>query len=222
VKKPEVIVTGGRGFIGSHLLRALAGSSFDLRDGNDVRTDPLPSGDVVVHLAAQADVQSSIADAIYDATTNIIGTLAVLEQARHLGFPVIVVGSGGTFGKIASPYGLSKATAVQYSALYRNLYGTRTRELMLPNVHGVGSRSVIEVWALDPVGAAINGDGEQTREFVHVSSVVNELSRMVENLDYDPGSVPGRRMSINELWDETFPHRTRVYRPSLPGEVRWG
>lgn len=119
----KALVTGGAGFIGSHLVDALVGSGREVRvidnltsgeqrlsfleaagvalDRVDIR-DPQCSAlidsfapDEIYHLAAQMDVRRSVADPIHDADVNVLGTLRVLEGARRVGARVVSASSGG-------------------------------------------------------------------------------------------------------------------------------
>jgi UDP-glucose 4-epimerase len=124
----RAIVTGGAGFIGSHLADALVargdevhvvdnlatGSGENVPDGAtlhelDVRD---PVGDVfdevrpdtVFHLAAQADVGTSVERPVYDAEVNVLGTLHVLEAARPWVAQVIFASTGGAlYGECERP-----------------------------------------------------------------------------------------------------------------------
>jgi UDP-glucose 4-epimerase len=124
----RAVVTGGAGFIGSHVVEALLarddevtivdnlstgrrenvreGASLveaDIRDPlGDVFADGRP--DVVVHLAAQIDVRRSVADPAYDAAVNVIGTVNVLEAARAHDAQVVFSSTGGAiYGECDGP-----------------------------------------------------------------------------------------------------------------------
>jgi UDP-glucose 4-epimerase len=132
----RVLVTGGAGFIGSHVVDALVA-----RDDEVVVVDSLVNGkrenvppratlhvrdvreplddvvddlrpEAVFHLAAQADVRVSVEQPVYDAEVNVLGTVRVLEAARRHGAQVVFSSTGGAI------YGECDAgPAVETSAL---------------------------------------------------------------------------------------------------------
>src|SRR5436309_10256035 len=177
----RAIVTGGAGFIGSHVAEALVarGDEVHVLDSlatgsrekvpagaelhlGDIRRDDAALFDSVrpelcVHLAAQADVGTSVERPEYDAEVNVLGTVRVLEAARAHDTHVVFSSTGGAIygecdGPAAedaprrplSPYGLAKLSCEEYLAGWNRLYGTRHVALRFANVYGPRQASTLE------------------------------------------------------------------------------
>jgi UDP-glucose 4-epimerase len=122
------IVTGGAGFIGSHLVEALLERDDDVLIVDDLsrgRRDNVPDGvslqardvrepldelfsdfrpDVCFHLAAQADVRFSVANPVDDAAANVLGTVQTLRAAQHAGAKLVFASTGGAiYGECERP-----------------------------------------------------------------------------------------------------------------------
>ena len=217
----RAIVTGGAGFIGSHLVDALlargdevhvvdnltTGSRENLPPGADLHEidirdeslEPLAARlqpDLVFHLAAQADVNTSVERPTFDAEVNVIGTVRVLEAARTAEARVVFASSGGAiYGECErpareedeprplSPYAASKLAGEEYLATWNRLHAGSHVTCRLGNVYGPRQRATLEggVVAIfldrlrDGQEAQIFGDGKQTRDFVFVGDVVEAL-----------------------------------------------
>jgi UDP-glucose 4-epimerase len=209
-------VTGGAGFIGSNLVDALVGRrddvivfddlSFgkrefvndgaelvvrDIRDGID-----LDGVDVVFHLAAQTDVQTSVHDPARDADLNVVGTVKVLQAALAAGARLVFTSTGGAiYGECdapatestprypGSPYGIAKLCGEEYLAGFNRIHGTSNVVVRLGNVFGPRQSPSLEGGVvsifLDRLHrgeqAVIFGDGLQVRDFVFVGDVVAAL-----------------------------------------------
>lgn len=224
----RALVTGGAGFIGSHVVDRL------LAEGHEVLVvDNLSTGrfsnlesasrhpqftflhaditstesvdaveqfrpDVVFHLAAQADVRVSVADPVFDATVNIIGSLRVIEAAVKGGAQrIVAAASGGTlYGEVdpsdlpisesmpwqpLAPYGISKKVMIDYLRSAQAIYGIETTSLALGNVFGPrqdphGEAGVIAIFFQHYQAATtptVFGTGDQTRDFIYVEDVVS-------------------------------------------------
>ena len=205
--------------------------------------------EVVFHLAAQVDVRRSIEDPQYDASVNVLGTLAVLEAARRADVRKIVYASSiGCYGEpradqlpvdesfdgpALSPYGASKRVAIDYLRTYRQLYGLDWTALSIANVYGphqttAGEGGVVATFAgrmLAGQPCTIHGDGEQTRDFVFVDDVVHA---MVLAADRASGMrlVIGtaKETSVLQLFRALaaatgYPHEP-VFAPARDGEIR--
>jgi UDP-glucose 4-epimerase len=215
----RALVTGGAGFIGSNLVDALLARGDqvvvldDLSTGKRENVDAaaqLVEGsilddalgeavrearpEVCFHLAAQADVPTSVARPDFDAEVNVVGTVRVLAAAG--GAAVVFTSTGGAiYGECdrpareddprrpLSPYGVAKLAGEEYLAGWNRLQGTRHAALRLANVYGprqeAGLEGGVVAIFLDAMAAGeetkIYGDGRQTRDFVHVDDVVGAL-----------------------------------------------
>jgi UDP-glucose 4-epimerase len=182
--------------------------------------------DVIFHLAAQADVRVSVAQPVFDAEVNVIGSLRVMEGARASGASkVVFASSGGTiYGdpdaselpvkeshpqRPLSPYGVAKKVVGDYLYAYRELHNLEFTALALANVYGPrqdphGEAGVVAIFAGRLLGGepcTIFGDGNQTRDFVYVDDVVDAFARAAERgsgLVLNIGT--GAETSVNELY----------------------
>ncbi len=151
--------------------------------------------DLLVHHAAQMDVRRSVESPTFDADVNVVGTLNLLEAARRGGVKQVVFAStgGAIYGeqdffpaaeshptRPVSPYGVAKLSVEHYLFYYHVAYGLDAVCLRYANVYGErqnphGEAGVVAIF-LDKLLAGetprINGDGLQTRDYVHVSDVV--------------------------------------------------
>jgi UDP-glucose 4-epimerase len=217
----RALVTGGAGFIGSHITDALidAGHTVtvvdDLSRGRrqqvntgatfvelDITSPDLAAAlaaahpDVVFHAAAQIDVRESVRDPLHDADVNVVGTVNVLRAAVDAGARRVVFASSGgaIYGDTEviptpeshpclpeSPYGTAKLCAEAYGGTFSRQAGLEFVALRYANVYGPrqdphGEAGVVAIFATRLVRGdtvVINGDGMQTRDYVHVQDVVS-------------------------------------------------
>lgn len=242
----RALVTGGAGFIGSHLVDALlarggevhvvdnlsTGSRENLAAGADLHEldicdealEQLAARlrpDVVFHLAAQADVGTSVERPAFDAQVNVVGTVRVLEAARAAGARVVFASSGGAvYGECdrpaaetdrpqpLSPYAASKFAGEEYLATWNRLYGSRHVICRLANVYGPRQMPTLEggVVAIfldrlrDGRATEIFGDGNQVRDFVYVDDVAEAmLAGAASELGGVYNISSGVAVSISEL-----------------------
>lgn len=216
----RVLVTGGAGFIGSHVADAYLAAGHevgvvdDLSTGSrenlaprvqfwqvDIRRPELQQvlaefrPEIINHHAAQMSVSVSVRDPRLDADINILGTLNLLEGAvRHKVRRVIFASTGGAmygdqeglptaetvFPKPVSPYGVAKLAVERYLHAYQAMHALPAIVLRYSNVYGPrqnphGEAGVVAIFArgiLQGRELIVNGDGEQTRDYVFVGDVV--------------------------------------------------
>jgi UDP-glucose 4-epimerase len=206
--------------------------------------------EVVMHLAAQSAVRVSLESPSRDAEVNILGTLNVLECAARAGTrKVVFAGSGGTLygeprrlpvketaassSRPLTPYGISKKVAEDYLRYFHRYRGLDFTVLAFGNIYGPrqdpkGEAGVVAIFSqamLSGDTPTINGDGNQTRDYVFVDDAVDALARAM-----DRGSArlmnigTGLETSVNGLFRMLasitgFTGEPR-YGPLPPGEPR--
>lgn len=270
----KILVTGGAGFIGSHVVDLFLEKGYevaildDLSTGRESNINPRAKfykmdirspevrevfeaerPDYVSHHAAQMDVRRSVAQPLFDADVNILGSLNLIERAKEFGVKrfVYISTGGAVYGEPeyvpcdeAHPinpicqYGASKHTVEHYLFMYHFNYGLNYTVLRYPNVYGPrqdphGEAGVVAIFtgkmlAGEPV--TINGDGEQTRDFVYVGdcAYANYLAVTVE---HQPGIFNigwGRPTSVNDIFNTLakiteYPHAAS-FGPAKMGETR--
>jgi nucleoside-diphosphate-sugar epimerase len=275
----RVLVTGGAGFIGSHVVDALVAQGYDVTvldnlstgDKSNIRahlTNPnfrFIEGDIrdakivkkslldveaVVHEAAIVSVPRSIAAPRLTREINVDGTLSMLEASLRAGVKRFIYASScAVYGDQArlpigedaplnplSPYAETKVKAEGLCMDYYRSYGLQTVCLRYFNVYGprqaAGQYSGVMVKFFERLRRGrppiIYGNGEQTRDFVHVSDVVDATLRALRSRR-SPGEIfnvgTGRATSINELCSIFLremgqPRLKPIHRPAKPGDIR--
>lgn len=274
----RVLVTGGAGFIGSHLVTALA------NDGHHVRVlDDLSSGrrenlaglpvelvvgdvgemdvvatavahcDLIFHQAALVSVPRSIQEPDRNHHSNVNGSFNVFEAARHAGIKRIIYAStAAVYGQLPglpkredsplqmlTPYAASKRMGELLAASYNYAYGMEIISLRYMNVFGPrqnpaspysGVLSIFCQAAVNGKGVTIFGDGEQTRDFVYVSDVVQAnlraaavpAAQLRDSLIFNVGR--GQQTSLNEIVTQlsqlTGQAIPITHQPARPGDIK--
>jgi UDP-glucose 4-epimerase len=233
----RTVVTGGAGFIGSNLVDALLarGDDVTIVDNfatgkrehvnaaatlleHDIREPFSVDADVVFHLAAQADVQTSMQRPEYDAAVNVVGTVNVLASSERA--QVIFASSGGAgYGECTapadeqtpfmplSPYGIAKKCGEEYLAGWNRIHGTSHVSLRFANVYGprqdAGLEGGVVAIFLERIArgdeTVIYGDGGHRRDFVYVGDVVASLLATVGHGGGPYNVGTGRDTTIAQL-----------------------
>jgi len=244
----NILVTGGAGFIGSHVVDAYINDNHNVVIVDDMSrgrkefinpratfhqisiSDPQlaniiqkESIKVISHHAAQISVSDSVKNPVKDAESNIIGTLQLLQNAVECGVDKFIFAStgGAIYGeqdyfpasedhpqKPTSPYGLSKLSVEGYLKFYKEQYGLKSIIFRYGNVFGPrqnpnGEAGVVAIFnnrLLKGQAPIINGDGEQTRDYIFVRDVVNANLLALKLNGSDTFNVgTGQETSVNEL-----------------------
>jgi UDP-glucose 4-epimerase len=196
------------------------------------------------------DVRRSVADPLFDADVNIMGSVNVLEAARAAGArKVVFASSGGTiYGDVdasdlpikesqpqrpTSPYGVAKKAVNDYLWAYRELHDLEYSALALGNVYGPrqnphGEAGVVAIFAgqlLRGQRCTIFGDGTKTRDYVYVDDVVDAFARAAERgtgllLNIGTGLETSDRQLYDTIAEAAGVSDEPTYSPDRPGDLR--
>ena len=245
----KILVTGGAGFIASHIVDKYIEEGYevvildDLSTGFEKNINPKAKFvklniqdekvselfeeekfNVVNHHAAQMDVRRSVVDPAFDANTNILGTINLLQNSVKHGVNKFMFAStgGAVYGEQeyfpadenhptnpVSPYGISKLSVEKYLYFYFNEHKLNYTILRYANIYGprqnpfgeAGVAAIFSTNLLKGDQPIINGTGEQTRDYVFIKDVVkaNLLTLSDEECEiYNVGT--GIETNVNELF----------------------
>ena len=267
----KILVTGGAGFIASQIADAFIADGHqvvildDLSTGYEKNINPkarfvkanigdknldklfdTEKFDVVNHHAAQMDVRRSVKDPEFDAATNILGTINLLQNCVKYGIKKFMFAStgGAVYGEQdyfpadekhnqqpKSPYGISKLAVEKYLYFYNSEHKLNYTILRYANIYGprqnpFGEAGVVAIFStrlLKGEQPIINGHGKQTRDYVYVGDVVkaNLLGLKDESTDvYNIGT--GIETDVNQLFhyinNITQANKEEKHGPTAAGE----
>ena len=241
----RILVTGGAGFVGSHVVDALLERGHDIYICDDLSSGKLGNinsqahfeccdisdpvrflslcGQVhfetVCHQAAQPSLLRSVEEPDFDARVNILGTINVILAARRIGARVVMASTSAVYDDTllnsrhegdllhpTRPYGIAKMAAefylresgLSYAVLrYGNVYGPRQVKV---GENQIVPHALSHIFKNDPF--IINGDGEQTRDFVYVGDIARANVAALESAESGVFNVgTGRAASVNEVLD---------------------
>ncbi|MCL4428411.1 MAG: NAD-dependent epimerase/dehydratase family protein, partial [Deltaproteobacteria bacterium] len=249
----KILITGGAGFIGSHVADELIAKGNgvviidNLSTGFEYNINPKAkfikaditdfkkienifaseSPEIVYHFAAQIDVRKSVSDPLFDAETNIMGTLNLIKLSNDFKIKKFIFSStgGAIYGDTdmrptpenhpewpLSPYGIAKLTIDKFLNYYYEIFGLKYISLRYSNVYGprqnpYGEAGVVAIFLnkmLKNEQPVVNGDGNQTRDYVYVKDVVKANILALKNIDkaeiYNVGTSVA--ISVNDLFKE--------------------
>lgn len=268
----KILVTGGAGFIASHITDAFVNEGHqvvvfdDLSSGFEKNINPKAkfvkgnicdkdlveklfseeNFDVVNHHAAQMDVRRSVKDPAFDANTNIIGTINLLQNAIKYKVKKFMFAStgGAVYGEQSyfpadenhptqprSPYGISKLAVEKYLYFYNVEYGLNYTILRYANIYGprqnpFGEAGVVAIFStklLKSEQPIINGSGEQTRDYVYIGDVVKANLITLNDTANDIYNVgTGIETNVNQLFHKLNTiiqaNKEEKHGPAAPGE----
>lgn len=265
---PKLVVTGGAGFIGSHLVDELIKSGHqvsvvdnlmlgkkefvnkkakffktDIRDKKQLE-NIFNKADAVFHLAADPRLQVSIEDPITTHDINVTGTLNVLQAAKECHVKKVIFSSScaiygeqslpikeNSLPRPVSPYGLHKLIGEYYCRLYHHLFNLNTVCLRYFNVFGPRKLDTGSYPMVIPIflgqkkrkeKMTIVGDGQQTRDYVFVSDVV-QANMLAWQSDINDGRGinigSGKQTSVNEIAKLIGGPSMKI--PARAGEMRF-
>ena len=248
----NALVTGGAGFIGTNLIKALLKKGYSVTSIDNYSTG-LKSNhvkgctyidfdirhikdysawgkfDIVYHLAALARIQPSFKTPVKTFTTNVNGTLSIVEFCTKNNIPLFYAGSSSHHsGKFKNPYTYSKEIGEEIIQLYQKHYGLKASIARFYNVYGPSHLkegaycTVIGKWETafeNNQPLTIYGDGTKRRDFTHVEDIVNALILIYEKQKWGHIFELGRGIdySIQEVAN-LYPSKV-IYEDDKPGEA---
>jgi UDP-glucose 4-epimerase len=251
VKKKKIIrclITGGGGFQGYHLTNSLIAQGYTVRCLDRYKPVWLPEGmvefiegdfsathliadtikgcDIIFHLACTTLPQTSNEDPDFDVSSNVLGTIRMLDEAVKAKVKrFIFISSGGTVYGVPSiipipenhptnpicSYGITKLTIEKYLRLYYQIHGLNTCSIRLSNPYGEYQRvdsiqGAITVFCYKAItGQTIHiwGDGSVQRDFIYISDVIDAVVKIIDcPISGDEINIgTGKPVSLNEIID---------------------
>jgi UDP-glucose 4-epimerase len=213
----------------------------------DLLLKSMSNYDFVIHLAAQTSVEQSIVDPETTIDINVEGTVNVLKSCVKTNVKgLISTSTAAVYGSSPTPisetsqpnpissYGASKLVTEYNLQAFSRFFGLNCISLRLFNVYGNGQSTdagVIRKFLKnisEKIPLEIFGDGTQTRDFVHISDVIQAFYCAIRNIEAKRGEVynigSGTATSINELASLLISSKGKdlqvIHKPALEGEIK--
>jgi len=268
----RILLTGGAGFIGSWVAENYLKEGHEVliydnlssgiaenipQDAEFIEGDIRDYGmlektfikfrpEIINHHAAQINVRVSVDDPVFDAETNIIGTINLLQLSVKNGVNKFIFASTGgaiygepeiipadelTARQPLSPYGTSKLCVENYLNYYNKIYGLDYTALRYSNVYGErqnphGEAGVVAIFCtniLNGTGCKVFGNGEQTRDYVHCEDVARASVLCLDSASgiYNIGTSVSKSVNdiVEKLKDISDIDFNAEHLPAIPGEV---
>jgi UDP-glucose 4-epimerase len=204
----RALVTGGAGFVGSHIVDSLIEQNYEVIiwdnlctgkrenvnskahfESQDIHLPHRPiKCDVIFHLAALARIQPSFKDPLTTHHSNMTGTIAMLDLARKNGAKFVYPGSSSFYhDPYANPYTFTKWGGEEYCKLYNKVYNVPIAIARFFNVYGPRQLEdgvyatvigIFEKQLREGQKLTITWDGKQRRDFTHVADIVSAMIAM--------------------------------------------
>lgn len=237
----RILVTGHKGFIGSRLFKNLKDlkhdvTGLDLKNGEDIHHClPEENFDLVFHLAALPSVQFSVKNPSYTMKQNVLASSVLLEWCVKKKVKKFIFSSSAAAIEAESPYGLQKKITEMECQLFSKLYDLDTVCLRYYNVYSENQKfggpysTVINHWMNSVKNRNvlfIDGDGEQTRDFIHLDDVVAANIFCMNAQTLFSGQVldvgTGKEFSLKQIKFYVDQHNdvSWLHRPQRVGDIK--
>jgi UDP-glucose 4-epimerase len=197
-----MLITGGEGFIGSHLKKYFNASTYDLKNKQDILDrDALENAiigqDYVLHLAGMLGTHELVDDVENAVKINILGTINVLDMCAKHKVRVLVASKPNVW---KNTYSITKECVENFVEMYRREHGLEAVITKWFNVYGpgqpleeeIGYKKAVPTWIVDTIRGKkieIYGDGEQTMDLIHTDDICSSVDAILKNWEKCEGKT---------------------------------
>ncbi len=249
----KILILGSRGFIGSNLVNILQRQGHEIKTltreefmNNGNLRIPLENSEVVINCIGSANVGFSYTNTSEDFESNVGVVRTVLEILREKNLNQVKflnLSSASVYGnpkqlpvkesdtiQPLSPYGFHKTMAELLLKEYSQCFGLKTLSLRIFSAYGKGQRKLL-FWDLHEKIQKSNGEiilfgtGSESRDFIHVEDIYQQLILAIENSKFEGESVNvanGKEVYIKDIVEIYKFHYPRSFTYQFNGENRLG